>query len=140
MTTVLCDAKLGIMVADSNITDATKVWKTRKVWRVKGHLVGMAGNAEEFLPFLTWCRSGMQDSPPHLKTIEAMVLSTAGLLFFSMSTLPIRIQCGRHAIGSGSMAALATYEALGFTDPKRAVQIVCKHDAGSRGPVRVYRL
>jgi hypothetical protein len=38
------------------------------------------------------------------------------------------------------MAALAAYEALGFTDPKRAVQIVCRHDLNSRAPVRVYRL
>jgi hypothetical protein len=129
-----------MMVADSNITDAHKVWRARKVWRVNGALIGMSGNAEEFLPFLVWCRNGMQDDPPKLKTLDAMILSTDGLLCYSMSTLPIRIEAGRHAIGSGSMAALAAYEALGFTDPKRAVQIVCRHDLNSRAPVRVYRL
>lgn len=140
MTTVLAEAKLGLMVADSNVTDAIKVWKQRKVWRINGALVGMAGLAEEFLPFLVWCRNGMQEDPPKMKNLEAMVLSTSGLLYYSSSTLPVRIASGRHAIGTGSMAALAAHEALGFNDPKRAVQIVCRHDAGSRSPVRVYRL
>jgi ATP-dependent protease HslVU (ClpYQ) peptidase subunit len=140
MTTVLADVRFGLMVADSNITDTHKAWKIRKVYRIGGSLVGMAGNAEEFLPFLVWCRAGMQEDPPKLKTLEALILSSAGLLHYSMSTLPIRIGSGRHAIGSGSMAALAVYEALGFCDPRRAVHIACKHDAGSRGPVRVYKL
>ena len=140
MTTVLSDVRYGVMVADSNITDSHKVWKCRKVYRINGSLVGMAGNAEEFLPFLVWCRAGMQEDPPKLRSLEALILSAAGLQHYSLSTLPMRIGCGRHAIGSGSMAALAAYEALEFTDPKRAVKIACNHDAGSRGPVRVYKL
>lgn len=140
MTTILADFRLGLVVADSNITDACRVWKTRKVFRAKGALVGIAGLAENFLPFMVWCRSGMEDPPPKVAGLEALILSEAGLLFFSASTRPIRIDDGRHAIGTGAMAAMAAHEALGYTDPKRAVQIVCRHDAGSRGPVRTYRL
>ena len=47
---------------------------------------------------------------------------------------------GIEAIGSGGKAAICAYEALALTDPVHAVRIVCKHDAGSRAPVRVYRL
>ena len=53
---------------------------------------------------------------------------------------PTRLASGREAIGTGGKAAMCAYEALWFTDPRRAVSIVCKHDAASRTPVRVYRL
>src|SRR5262249_35016547 len=123
-----------------NVSDSERVWKKRKVYRVHGVLVGMAGNLEEFGIFLAWCKTNFKEKPPKIPNLTALVLSPSGLLSFSGSGLPVREDSGIQAIGTGAMAAMAAYEALQFMDPRKAVQIACRHDAGSRGPVRVYRL
>jgi hypothetical protein len=72
---------------------------------------------------------------------KALILSPGKLeLFDSNYERPVLIPKGRDAIGTGAKAAMCAWEAMGWKDPKRAVQIVCKHDVGSLGPVRVYRL
>src|SRR5262249_83125 len=140
MTTILADAKFGVMVSDAVWCDSERVGRKRKVFRVHGVLVGMAGSIEEFGIFLAWCKTSFNDKPPKFPHLNAMVLSPSGLLHFAGNGLPIKEDNGIQAIGTGAMAAMAAYEALGFTDPKAAVRIACHHDANSRGPVRVYRL
>lgn len=139
MTTVLADARLGLMVSDSAFNDGNCVGRMRKVWRVNGSLVGISGNLDEFGPFLGWLKAGMQDRPPKL-SLSALVLSESGILHFAASGVPFAVQGRCEAIGSGAMAAKSVHEAMGFTDPRKAVQVVCKHDQNSRGPVRVYKL
>ena len=140
MTTVLACARLGIMVADSSVSDDDRVWAGRKVWRVRGALIGMAGTDSERLAFLAWYRGGML-SPVKLGESSALILSRKGLFVIDANYVePQRVESGREAIGTGAKAAMCAYEALDFTDPRRAVRIVCKHDAGSRGPVRRYAL
>lgn len=139
MTTVLADARLGVMVSDSNVSDGERCGRMRKVWRVRGELIGCAGTVAEIEAFVAWYRSGMQDKA-RFPSVSALVLTRDGLLHFAGSDMPIHVQGGREAVGSGAMAAMAAYEALEFRDPRKAVRIVCKHDAGSRGPVRVYKL
>lgn len=128
------------MVADSNASDQVRTWSARKVYRVHGALIGMAGNLDQFGVFLAWAKTNFQDAPPKLTNLDALVLSPSGLLNFAGSGLPIRVHGGRQAVGTGAMAAMAVYEALGHSDPRKAVQIVCRHDANSRAPVRVYKL
>ena len=140
MTTILADRELGVMVSDSSFSDGVCVGNMRKIWRVKGALVGMAGNLDEFEPFLAWYRGGMEGPPPRMKTLSALVLSPGRILHFANSHLPFTVQSRTEAIGSGAMAAKAAHEALAFTDPRKAVQIACRHDAGSRAPVRTYQL
>jgi ATP-dependent protease HslVU (ClpYQ) peptidase subunit len=140
MTTILADTRFGVMVADSAVSDGDRVWTGRKVRRIRGALIGMAGNESEEDGFLRWYRAGM-DGPISLNTLSALILDATGLYLFDHNyALPMKLEAGREAIGSGAKAAMCAYEALCFTDPKRAVQIVCKHDADSRGPVRVYKL
>lgn len=139
MTTILADINLGVMASDSAFNDGNCVGRMRKVWRVNGSLVGLSGNLDEFGPFLGWLKAGMQERPPKL-SISALVLSNSGLLHFAASGVPYVVQSRCEAIGSGAMAAKSAHEALGFTDPRRAVQVVCKHDQNSRSPVRVYKL
>ncbi len=139
MTTVLADAKLGVMVSDSAFNDGNCVGRMRKVWRVNGSLVGLSGNLDEFGPFLGWLKAGMQDRPPKL-SISALVLSPLGILHFAASGVPFAVQSRCEAIGSGAMAAKSAHEALDYADPRKAVHIVTKHDQNSRGPVRVYKL
>lgn len=138
MTTILADARLGVMVADSSFSDDDRVWVGRKVFRIKGALVGVAGDVEHWSRVLEWLKKG--GDPPRFGSASVLILSPSGLTVYSGSPTAERIRSGREAIGTGAKAAMCAYEAMWFSDPRRAVQIVCKHDAGSRTPVRVYRL
>lgn len=140
MTTVLADLKLGVMVSDSSISDNDRVWIGKKVFRHKGDILGFAGDVNEALEFLEWWKKGRVGKTPRFSHSDCLVLSNKQLLHFNSSLLPSRIERGIEAIGSGGKAAICTYEALGWTDPVQALKIVCKHDAGSRVPVRVYKL
>jgi precorrin-6B methylase 1 len=77
---------------------------------------------------------------PDFSNSYCLMLSESGLFIYDKSTMPQKVARGIEAIGTGAKAAMCAYEAMGYADPKRAVAIVCKHDSGSRTPVRVYRL
>ncbi|HOX89916.1 MAG TPA: hypothetical protein PLN55_09920 [Burkholderiaceae bacterium] len=142
MTTVLADARLGVMVSDSSASDGTRVWVARKVWRVRGHLLGFAGSMHHFKPIVDWFRFGSTpEEVPNMGDASVLILGPTGLyLMDHNSKLPQYVESGREAIGAGAQSAIAVHEALGWADPRRAVRIVCKHDATSRPPVRLYRL
>jgi hypothetical protein len=128
------------MVSDSSVSDEDRVWSDRKVRRWRGQLIGFAGDVDEGALFLQWIKSGSQGKAPRFAHSDALVLSEAGLFHYCKSAVPLRVERGIEAIGTGAKAAMCAYEALAFTDPVRAVRIVCKHDSGSRTPVRTYRL
>jgi len=141
MTTLLADHRLGVMVSDSQVSDGERKWARRKVWRVGNSLAGYAGDSAQFGEWLAWYKAGMVDKHRKLDDLTVLVLRPEGLFFFDpFSDAPQVVTKGREAIGTGGMAAMCAFEASGFTDPKRAVQIVCRHDALSSGPVRLYRL
>jgi len=141
MTTVLADWHAGIMVSDSQVSDNDRKWSARKVFRIRGALVGISGTMSQAEQFLVWYRAGCVEKPPaKLTEFQGLVLTPDGLLHYDMSHLPVPVLFGREAIGSGAKAAMVGYELLGWKDARRVVRVVCNHDAGSRGPVRVYRL
>lgn len=140
MTSVLASFQLGVMVADSGITDGDRVWSGKKIWRHKGALIGIAGDYLEAEQFVAWWVSGFKGEPPPFGHSEALVLDCMGLSHFLGKLTPAHIPRGMEAIGSGAKAAMAAFEAMNFTNPKRAVEIACNHDNGSRKPVRLYRL
>lgn len=142
MTTILADTRLGVMVSDSNMTDGDRAWRVRKVHRIRGTLVGLAGTMIEGLAFLDWYRAGMTTPPDFaFGDSTALVLDTDGLWLFDENTDTLaRVRAGREAIGTGGKGAMCAYEALGFSSPAKAVRIACVHDSGSRPPVRTYRL
>lgn len=140
MTTVLASVRHGVMVSDSCIMDDDRRYPGRKVFRVRGSLIGFAGEEADHIRFLEWFKGGM-DGRFSFGGSKALILTPGRLEMFDANyDRPVHIQCGYDAIGSGGKAALCAFEALGFDDPRRAVRIVCKHDAGSLGPVRVYRI
>lgn len=141
LTTILASTRFGTMIADSSISDDDRVWVGKKVWRIKGALVGMAGNDCDRSTFLDWYRAGMGGPAVNTGTLSVLILCKAGLFFYDKNyASPQKVESGREAIGTGAKAAMCAFEALNWTDPRRAVQIVCKHDAGSRTPVRTYTL
>jgi hypothetical protein len=138
MTTVIADFRLGVMVSDSNASDDDRAWSERKVFRHKGALYGFAGHTSERVEFMEWIK-GDGDAPSFAYS-ACLMLSDSGLFLYNNNTMPQRVTHGIEAIGTGAKAAMCAYEAMAFTDIKRAVAIVCKHDSGSRAPVRVYTL
>lgn len=143
MTTVLADARLGLMVSDSVTTDGDRAWSSRKVHRIRGALVGFAGDVPYLHALLEWLRAGATGDfgGAWSEDSDALVLNASGLWLFDCNAPRLqRVPSGRESIGSGSVAAIAAYEALGWTDPKRAVRIACRHDINSRAPVRAYHL
>lgn len=142
MTTILADARLGVMVADSHMSDGNRCWNVRKVQRIRGALVACAGQVSEGAHFLDWWRGGAESAPEFaFGGSSALVLDESGLYIFDESTIALtKVPGGREAIGSGSQGAMCAYEALCWSDPVQAVRIACKHDHGSRPPVRTYRL
>jgi hypothetical protein len=140
LTTILADLRSGVMVADTNFSDGESRGQMRKVWRINGQLVGLAGNLEEMPPFILWMKDGMEMPGPKIPNLYALVMGKHGLLLYNGSTAPVVVQSKHEAIGTGGVAAKAAFEAMDFTNPRRAVLIACNHDNGSRPPVRVYRL
>lgn len=143
MTTVLADTHLGVMVSDSNVSDGDRKWSSRKVFRVRGTLVGCAGSAQVYMKALACLKRGDVLTDEIWGTDEdtdLLVLTDHGLFHYAGGATAERVPSGRECIGSGSRAAIAAYEALGWQDPRRAVGLACKYDANSARPVRVYRL
>lgn len=141
MTTLLADSIAGVMVADTGAGDGDRQWpNARKVWRVRGALLGFSGYYEDIERFLAWWRAGQPPQCPRFTHGAALVLSARGLALYSGSCVAQPVDSGRDAIGTGGKAALCAYDALGWADARRAVQIACKYDAASRTPVRCYVL
>lgn len=137
MTTILADARTGIIVSDSNASDDDRTWSERKIFRYRGQLYGFCGLVSERVEFMEWIHGG---PIPDFGHSQCLLLNTSGLFLYDESPTPQRVPRGIEAIGTGGKAAICAYEALGWMQPKLAVQIVCKHDAASRTPVRGYRL
>lgn len=140
MTTILATAPLGLMVSDSSISDGDRVWLGPKVVRWRGELIGMAGEVEAGDAFLKWYKKGKNGKLSKIGSCHVIVLSERGVEVYRDSGEAEKIRAGVEAVGTGAKAAMAVFEAQGWADPQRAVRIVCNHDAGSRRPVRTYRL
>lgn len=140
MTTVLADWRLGVMVSDSSISDGDRIWIGRKVFRWRGDLLGFCGDVDEAQNFIKWWKAGKTGKPPKFTNSECLVLSRSGLIHYSSLGIAEKIPNGIEAIGTGAKAAMCAYEALSYFAPALAVGIVCKHDSGSRKPVRTYKL
>jgi hypothetical protein len=142
VTTILADARLGVIVADSCVSDDDRVWSVRKVVRSRGALIATAGDILQGRTFCAWWASGATEPPDFaFDDAEALVLDDSGLYVFDDNQLGLeRVPCGRETIGTGGKTAIAVYEALRWQNPRRAVALACKYDKGSRPPVRVYKL
>lgn len=138
MTTIIGDARLGVIVSDSNASDDDRSWSERKVFRYQGALYGFAGHIDERVGFMEWIKG--ENGEPRFDHSSCLMLSSAGLFLYDSCLTPQRVQRGIECIGTGGKAAMCAYEALGFKDPAKAVRIVCKHDSASRTPVRVHKL
>lgn len=143
MTTILADPALGVMVSESNQVSGDRATSVRKVLRIRGALVASAGTVRYCNIVENWLREHEVTDlrPPKVDTdTSVLVLNSQGLWLYDESTPVMQRLKKCEAVGSGAIAALAAYEGLGYRDPVRAVRIACRHDPGSRPPVRLYHL
>lgn len=136
MTTIVCD-RSG-MAADKRVTGVT-MFKTTKIYRINGALIGICGHIEQALKFIEWRRN--PDSKPTFEedTWDAIELTADGrMLYWSKELMPIPIEDEYYAIGSGSKFALGAM-AMGAT-PSQAIKIAAIYDPSTGPDVQSLRL
>lgn len=142
MTTVVY--RDGVLAADSLATlgDTKLHGDYKKINRINGHLIGVAGGVADCATFLDWCRAGgeLTETKAPEGSYQALVIDPSGKA--------TEVECGKylprmnrtkfHAIGSGAPFALAAMYA-GATAVE-AVKIATKIDTNSGLPVKSLRI
>lgn len=136
MTTIVCTRE--IMVGDTLLTSDTKA-SAIKVFKHKGHCIGIAGTYIHCIEFVRWWKDGGNPPRPKTKDVTALVLTPKGkiLCFDSYHTF-YEIRDPFTAIGSGAAAAMGALHA-GAT-PQQAVRIASRVDAATGGKLTVRRI
>ncbi len=140
MTTIA--ASRSQIAGDQKCTDDGTAFRTRKIRRIGQAVVGAAGNSGSISKFFKWLEAADPDAdPPKFgkdDELAALVLTPAGLFAYDTTCEPEEILDDFYAVGSGKQAALAAMH-LGC-DPKSAVEIACKVDDATSGPVDMLEL
>lgn len=137
MTTVAASAKEGVIASDSHWQDGESKGPMRKVWRIRGRLVGFAGQLGEIERVKAWMRAGERGRVSDCSSVTALELAAPGLRCWTLSDgwQPVP---DVYAIGSGGKAARGAL--LAGASAARAVEIARDIDAGTSGRTRVYKL
>lgn len=135
----------GTMSCDSGcFQNSAHIGDVKKIWRVGGGLVGMAGNIVGMLAFLRWisknCPDSEEEYPASNWVFDAIVVDSKGNVSYYEAGIPdaLPITAEYCAIGSardiglGAMGAGAT--------PTQAARLGVKHHADCKGPVKTYKL
>lgn len=139
MTTILADAKKGVMVCDSKATMGGEWFPCQKVFSSGGALFGFAGTQSEGIRWLDWYANGQRGKMPSIANVAIMILSKEdGVRLVEGSGSIFSVERHFYAIGSGGTAAMGAY--MAGADAKKAVEIACRIDAGSGGDVIVHKL
>lgn len=139
MTTIV--ATRDRMVCDSKVTHGDTAYHGLKVFRIKGALVGTAGDTSELGQFIEWFKKGAKPgSAPKIEnpSFDVLVLDKSGLRIYSGSFHADPVTDQHYAIGTGAYAALAAIH-CGKT-PEEAVEIACRIDVNSGPPVQTHML
>jgi ATP-dependent protease HslVU (ClpYQ) peptidase subunit len=140
MTTIAANRKC--MAADRKVTGGDASYSTVKIRRIGEAVVGCAGDNTAIAKFVRWLESGKKDEPPKFgkdDSLEALVLTRAGLFIYDTGCEPDEIKDACFAVGSGRQAALTAMRCY-KASPKRAVEVACKVDNDTAGPVDVLSL
>jgi ATP-dependent protease HslVU (ClpYQ) peptidase subunit len=136
MTTIAADATERVMACDAFWFSSDECGLVKKVFRVRGALVGAAGDLREIVRWLEAYRK-KRDLPDDL-SITVLRLSADGLHTWTAADGWLPVDEPRYAIGSGGKCARGAMAA--GASCREAVRIAATIDAGTGGPVRTYRL
>jgi 20S proteasome alpha/beta subunit len=128
MTTIACDLKH--MVGDRRITIGELYFPATKIFKVRGDIVGTAGDGGDGDEFIEWYRKQSGEKPVLDKdTFEALVLKKDGIYYYDYTCLGTKIERGYAAIGNGALGALCAMK-HGAT-PKEAIEDVSEFSHGT---------
>ncbi|MGH7807762.1 MAG: hypothetical protein ACRENT_06670 [Thermodesulfobacteriota bacterium] len=121
MTTICCNLK--IMAADRKTVAGDLYFPSTKIFRFRGDIVGAAGDAGDCEMFLEWFDK-QRGKPPKIQdeNFDAIVLTKKGILTYDQLCVPLKVDRGFHAIGSGALGALVAMQ--DGADPKTAIEKV----------------
>jgi len=137
VTTIAACCVTGIMASDSQWSDGDALGVAKKVFRIRGALIGFAGELGHIEEVRAWFRTDFKGPTPD-GSVTALILRPSGLFCWTAADGELRLHEKQFAIGTGGQAARAAM--LAGADPTRACRIACTIDAGSGGRVRTYRL
>lgn len=136
MTTIATDGKT-IAADTQQCGNFIAPVPVRKLWRIGGRLVGMAGAIEDYLLFLEWLKSPKSRDKPTLgKHFEALVVEKRVEVFYR-SLIPVEVGAPA-AIGSGSSFAMGAM--LQGASPASAIRVAIKLDPYTGGKVKCLTL
>lgn len=129
MTVIAYDGKT--LAADRLMTVSGLKVRVRKIFRIRGHLVGSCGDVDRGNDLIEWFRAGgiRGDYPRYDKDDGASLLVVAPdgeILEYDKSPNPMKIYEKFYAIGSGKACAMSAM-ACG-ADAKKAVSIANRYD------------
>lgn len=135
MTTIAACAIEGVMCSDSGWNDGDTRGEARKVFRVRGDLVGFAGVLADIQAWLADYRK--RRDPPARLEVCAIRLSGGQIHTWTRGEWCAMAE-KQFAIGTGGVAARAAMKH--GASAREAVKTAISLDAGSFGPVRTYRI
>lgn len=138
MTTIAACKRERVMCSDSFWTDGEECGFTKKVFRVRGELLGGGGTARYLDQWFAAYRRNKPLPKPIASDVIVLRLSDKGIHVWSSVDDWMQIEQAQFAIGTGGKAARAAMAA--GASCARAVRIACDIDASTGGPVRTYRL
>ena len=127
------------MAADKRITGGP-MFRSTKLFRVNGSILGIAGNAEQARRFVEWRRTP-EAKPTFVETcsIEVLELSADGsLTWWGSEMVGVPIEDDFYAIGSGASLALGALS-MGAT-PKQAIGVAARWDSGTGSEIQTMAL
>ncbi len=127
MTCIVCTTKQ--MVADRKLVIGEDYYTlVTKIVKVRGDIVGTAGEAEDGELFIEWYQQRQKkEKPKTIDEFEAIVLTREGhILWYNSSLYSVRIESPYFAIGCGAKTALVLMK-LGKT-PREAIELISEVD------------
>jgi hypothetical protein len=109
----------------------------RKIHRIRGALVGFAGDLVDIEKAIAWMRAGSDPEKAPAGNVVALILNRSGLSTWTPIDGEIAVP-SPYAVGSGGACARAAMAA--GADVKRAVLIACEVHSQCGGGVSVYKL
>ena len=136
MTTIVADARTRIMVSDSRWSDGAQAGAARKVYRIRGDLVGFAGGLGQLRELRAWFQGGRVGKPP-AGDATALILRGGKIFHWSNTDGECEERSPYFAIGTGADAARGAL--MAGADAVTAVRVAKEIDPGTGGRIRIYK-
>lgn len=121
------------MYSDS-LCVASPSFLTRKIFRIRNSLLGVAGDTNACLKFLRWFETQGDDTlDGDDADWDVLELNKEGIFVWGGACAPLVIAAPYHGVGSGAEYALGAMDA--GSHPGAAMEIACRRDHNSRPPI-----